>query len=51
MRLTTQHGGEHHVTIPDHPSLLVGTLAAILGAVADHVGMERAVLMQRLFGA
>ncbi len=25
MRLTTQRGGEHHVTIPDHSNLRVGT--------------------------
>jgi predicted RNA binding protein YcfA (HicA-like mRNA interferase family) len=26
MRLTTQQGGEHHVTIPRHSPLRVGTL-------------------------
>ena len=30
MRLTTIEGGEHHVTIPRHDPLRVGTLAAIL---------------------
>jgi predicted RNA binding protein YcfA (HicA-like mRNA interferase family) len=28
MRLTTQQGGGHHVTIPDHASLRVGTLVS-----------------------
>jgi hypothetical protein len=37
MRLTTHEGGEHHVTIPDHRQLRVGTLAAILGEVAAHL--------------
>ena len=33
MRLTTQQQGEHHVTIPCHDPLRVGTLAAILAEV------------------
>ena len=50
MRLTTQQGGEHHVTIPDHASLRVGTLASILSDVATHLGMERTALTAELFG-
>jgi predicted RNA binding protein YcfA (HicA-like mRNA interferase family) len=30
MRLTTLQQGEHHITIPHHPALRVGTLNAIL---------------------
>ena len=37
MRLTTQQNGEHHVTIPDHDELLLGTLASILADVAQHL--------------
>lgn len=50
LRLTTTTHGEHHVTIPDHPSLRVGTLAAILGEVADHFQLDRAEVVRRLFG-
>ena len=49
MRLTTQQGGEHHVTIPDHANLRIGTLASILGDVAVHLGLERAALASELF--
>ncbi len=35
-RLTTQMGGEHHLTIPTHAVLKPGTLRAILGEVAVH---------------
>ena len=38
IRLTTLDRGEHHVTIPNHEALRVGTLSAILSAVAAHVG-------------
>jgi predicted RNA binding protein YcfA (HicA-like mRNA interferase family) len=30
LRLTTQQEGEHHITIPRHAALRVGTLNAIL---------------------
>jgi predicted RNA binding protein YcfA (HicA-like mRNA interferase family) len=50
IRLTTTLNGEHHLTIPDHSSLKVGTLGAILKDVAAHHGMARAELLGRLFG-
>jgi predicted RNA binding protein YcfA (HicA-like mRNA interferase family) len=49
LRLTTAHQGEHHVTIPRHDSLRVGTLSAILRDVADHHGLTKAELIRRLF--
>ena len=49
-RLTTQQHGEHHITIPMHESLRVGTLAGILSSVAGHLEMPRDVLTQTLFG-
>lgn len=49
MRLTTQQGGEHHVTIPDHASLRLGTLAGILADVARHLKLERSMLAAELF--
>ncbi len=50
MRLTTATNGEHHVTIPRHGSLRVGTLAGTLGVVAAHFGLDRDELTARLFG-
>ena len=49
LRLTSAIRGEHHVTIPNHDPLRLGTLAAILAAVATHHGITRDVLLQRLF--
>ncbi len=51
MRLTTRERGEHHVTIPAHEELRVGTLEFILASVAHHLGLDRQELTQRLFGA
>jgi predicted RNA binding protein YcfA (HicA-like mRNA interferase family) len=49
MRLTTPQGGEHHVTIPDHASLRIGTLAGILADVATHFKIDRSALAAELF--
>lgn len=48
LRLTSQANGEHHVTIPNHDPLRMGTLAAILDNVAAHHGLTRDALLQRL---
>ncbi|XHX80757.1 MAG: type II toxin-antitoxin system HicA family toxin [Stenomitos frigidus ULC029] len=49
IRLTTQQHGEHHITIPNHSPLKVGTLNAILKDVADHLGRSRDELLSQLF--
>ena len=49
MRLTTQEGGEHHITIPNHSPLRIGTLAGILADVAGHFGVSRDELLDQLF--
>jgi predicted RNA binding protein YcfA (HicA-like mRNA interferase family) len=36
IRMTTQLNGEDHVTIPNHRSLKVGTLNALLKMIAAH---------------
>jgi predicted RNA binding protein YcfA (HicA-like mRNA interferase family) len=50
VRLTMQRGGEHHVTVPAHAALRVGTLAAILDEVARHHRMSRDEIVALLFG-
>jgi predicted RNA binding protein YcfA (HicA-like mRNA interferase family) len=49
MRLTTQERGQHHVTIPAHDALRVGTLEYILASVAQHLGLDRQALSDQLF--
>jgi predicted RNA binding protein YcfA (HicA-like mRNA interferase family) len=49
LRLTTNEPSEHHITIPNHDSLRVGTLAAILRDVTDFHGMSRDDLLDFLF--
>jgi predicted RNA binding protein YcfA (HicA-like mRNA interferase family) len=40
--------GEHHGTIPRHDPLRIGTLAAIIGAIAERRGVARDELLRRL---
>jgi predicted RNA binding protein YcfA (HicA-like mRNA interferase family) len=47
-RLTTMQGGEHHLTIPAHSPLKVGTLHAILKEAADHLGCSVEELLRQL---
>ncbi len=49
LRLTTSEHGEHHVTIPRHSPLRVGTLSGILQDVATHFDITREQLLNRLF--
>jgi len=50
IRLTTLHNGKHHLTIPNHDPLRLGTLSGILKAVADHAGMPKDEVAEKLFG-
>lgn len=50
LRLTsTSKGKEHHITIPQHTPLKVGTLNSILQEVAMYVGRDRRSLVDDLF--
>ena len=49
IRLTTQEKGEHHVTIPNHSPIKVGTLSAILRDIENHFKITREELLNQLF--
>ncbi len=50
LRLMTQLNGEHHITIPRHNPLKIGTLSAILSDVAIHLEKERGKFIEELWG-
>ena len=51
MRLvSTIMGYEHHVLVPRHNPVRVGTLDDILGNVAEYLGIGQDELMRELFG-
>ena len=49
IRLTTKVPGEHHITIPKHYSLKIGTLNNILRDVAHHLKISKDELVRRLW--
>ena len=49
IRLTTQRNGEHHITIPNHNSLRIGTLSNIIQSVANHMNKEKEDIVKELF--
>ena len=49
VRVTTRTRGEHHVTVPDHKILPLGTLKAILRDVARHFECTADDIASRLF--
>jgi predicted RNA binding protein YcfA (HicA-like mRNA interferase family) len=51
IRLTSSiKGVEHHLTIPEHDPLKVGTLSHILSDLADYLGVDKSRLVEELFG-
>lgn len=50
IRLTTDQNGQHHITIPNHDSLKIGTLSSIIADVAQHFKKTKDEIMQQFFG-
>ncbi len=48
LRLTTQNQGQHHITIPNHSPIKVGTLNSILRDIAEHLGVSRDELLDQI---
>jgi predicted RNA binding protein YcfA (HicA-like mRNA interferase family) len=48
IRLTTQENGEHHVTVPNHAPIRVGTFSHILKDVAIHHKLTVDELLKKL---
>ena len=49
IRLTTTLKGEHHITIPKHNPLRVGTLNSILRDISEHLEIPKETLVKELF--
>jgi predicted RNA binding protein YcfA (HicA-like mRNA interferase family) len=50
VRITCTSPKEHHITVPLHDPLRIGTLAAILAEISSHHSMSRDMLIGKLFG-
>ncbi len=49
MRLTTLLKGEHHITIPKHKFLKIGTLNSILADISNYLEIDKQDLIKELF--
>lgn len=49
IRLTTSRNGTHHITIPAHRPIKIGTLSGTLGDIAGHHQMTREELLALIF--
>ena len=48
LRLTRTAQGTHHITIPQHKALRMGTLNVVLGEIASHRGISKAELLDQI---
>ncbi len=48
--ITTLQQGEHHLAIPNHNPLKVGTLNGLFSNVANHFQLTKEQVIHRLFG-
>jgi predicted RNA binding protein YcfA (HicA-like mRNA interferase family) len=49
IRITSEMNGLHHITIPNHNPLRIGTISSILLEVAQHFNLSKDVLVNQLF--
>lgn len=49
MKVTTHTNGQHHLAIPNHDPIKIGTLNGILTEVAKHFGIDKAEVTTTLF--
>jgi predicted RNA binding protein YcfA (HicA-like mRNA interferase family) len=49
LRLTTLQNGQHHITIPNHDPIKIGTLASILNDIANHFNLTKDQVIQTLW--
>ncbi len=49
IRLTTVQNGEHHITIPNHDPIKIGTFSAIIGDIAGHFNTSKEDIVKLLW--
>jgi len=49
IRLTTDKISQHHITIPNHDPIKIGTLSAIIADIAGHFNKSKEELLREIF--
>lgn len=49
IKVTTERNDQHHIAIPNHNPVKIGTLTGILSEVASHFGVSKDEVVKTLF--
>ncbi len=49
IRVSTNKNGIHHLTIPNHNPLRIGTLSSIINEISKHLDINKELLIKLLF--
>jgi predicted RNA binding protein YcfA (HicA-like mRNA interferase family) len=49
IKVTTMRNGQHHLAIPNHNPIKIGTLNSILRQISDHFEKSKEEILQILF--
>jgi len=49
IKVTTTQNGQHHLAIPNHNPIKIGTLNSIIRQTADHFGKTKSEIAEILF--
>ena len=49
IRLSTDQNGQHHITVPNHKSIKIGTLFSIITDIANHFKKTKDELIKEIF--
>ena len=49
IKVTTEQNGQHHIAVPNHDPVKIGTLNGILSEVARHFGITKENVARMLF--
>lgn len=49
IKVTTTKNGQHHIAVPNHNPVKIGTLSGILSDVASHFGLTEDEVVRKLF--
>lgn len=50
IKVTTERNGQHHIAVPNHNPVKIGTLMGILSEVASHFAISKEEVVRTLFG-
>lgn len=50
IKVTTKQNGQHHIAVPNHDPIKIGTLNGIISQVANHLALTKNEISEKLLG-